>query len=792
METNMSHLFLGYGSSPEVSREALYTAGREIAATGAIDVLSWEDLNPSGRVVLDRITSAIDGAVACAFDISTNNENVLFELGFAIARAKPILLLLDETDRDAARRWKQFQLLSAVGYDRWSNAEDIKAIFFRVRPDHATRTLYHDLIEPELAPAIPGSVFYLPSFNRTEPARQIARTLDHLIRRGVRLFTADPTESSVSPLQWYATKVYETTGSLFHFDAPRRELAALHNPRSALVAGLAHGLNRPILMLAEEDYAAPFDYQDLLRVYRSGSQCRTILGQWLETLDLRPRSDVRASRVRLSTELRTLRFGEHVAENEVDVLSDYFLQTAAFDDVISERNALFIGRKGTGKTANMYQAAARLAEDARNLVVVIKPASYEFSSLLSVLPSLSPSLQQYSLEALWKFLLQSEIANAVLRVIESRVPGIPFTEDEKKLIDFVEANQFGLRDDFGVRFERTVSALADLRLSADTSEASGRDHLNEAFYSHAITQLRALLGPILRGRRRVAVLIDNLDKGWERSADLPVLARLLLGLLSAIGRVRTDFEKEDYWRARISLTVATFLRSDIYAYVRSVAREPDKLPVSLINWEDKEVLIRVLEERFLAARPEGTSAAELWERFFCETVLGISTREYLLSHSLPRPRDLIYLCNAAIVAAVNRGHEQVEEEDILAGERAYSQFAFESLLVENGITISQFQKILYEFLGEAEVLAESQVRTLIRRVEVDETLVERVVSRLKAVAFLGVETAAERFEFPEQSQEVDRAQVLARKLSEARGTEARLAVHPAYRAYLEMGASYKS
>lgn len=434
----------------------------------------------------------------------------------------------------------------------------------------------------------------------------------------------------------------------------------------------------------------------------------------------------------------------------------------------------------------MYQAAARLAEDARNLVVVIKPASYEFSSLLSVLPSFSPSLQQYSIEALWKFLLQSEIANAVLRGIESRLPGIPFTDEEKRLIDFVEANRFGLRDDFGVRFERTVSSLADLALSADTSEAAGRDHLNEAFHSHAITQLRALLGPILKGRRRVAVLIDNLDKGWERSADLPTLARLLLGLLSAIGRVRTDFEKEDYWRARISLTVATFLRSDIYAYVRSVAREPDKLPVSLINWEDPGVLIRVLEERFLAARPEGTDPGELWQRFFCNTVLGTPTRDYLLSRSLPRPRDLIYLCNAAIVAAVNRGHDRVEEEDLLAAERAYSQFAFESLLVENGITITQFQTILYEFLGEPEILTEPDVRTLILRAGIASNLVDSVFSRLKAIAFLGVETATGRFEFPEQNQEADRAQVLARKLSDARGAVPRLTIHPAYRAYLEI------
>jgi hypothetical protein len=75
--------------------------------------------------------------------------------------------------------------------------------------------------------------------------------------------------------------------------------------------------------------------------------------------------------VRLSAELRTLRFGEHVAENEIDTLSEYFIDTSALDDVLAVRNSLFVGRKGTGKTANMLQAAARLAEDVRNLVVVI-------------------------------------------------------------------------------------------------------------------------------------------------------------------------------------------------------------------------------------------------------------------------------------------------------------------------------------------------------------------------------------------------------------------------------------
>jgi hypothetical protein len=778
-------LFLGYASKPELSRETLYQGGCEIASTGEVEVQSWEDLRIAGRVIVRQILAAIDEAAVSAFDVSTLNENVLFELGYAVARGKRIWLLLDKTDADARKRWKQFQLLSGVGYAGWANVEDIKVAFLRDRPDRTDATLYNDLIEPELEAAIAGSILYVPTYHTTEPSRQVSRRLEQERHRGIRLLVGDPTESANS-MQWYAAKAYQTECTIVHFEAPRRELATLHNPRSAFVAGLARGFDRALLMLSEEDYSPPLDYEDLLKVYTSTREAALLVDGWLRELNLQPRSKARAQRVKLATELRTLRFGEHVAENEVATLSDYFVETAAFDDVISTRDALFIGRKGSGKTANMFEAAARLSEDVRNLVVIIKPASYEFTSLLTLLSSLPISLQQYSIEALWKFLLHSEIANRVVEMVENRAAGIPYTEDEKRLLDFVDSTEFGPRNDFATRFERNITALTNLGLSSKTTESEGRDLLNEALHTQAIARLRSLLGPVLKSRQRVAVLVDNLDKGWDRSADLPLLAQLLLGLLAAVGRVRVDFSKEDYWRERISLTIATFLRSDIFSFIQSVAREPDKLPVSVVEWKDHEVLLRVIEERFLAARPPDTDPSELWNKFFCDNVMGIPTRLYLAKNSLPRPRDLIYFCNSAAVAAVNRGHQRIEEEDVLSGQRTYSQFAFEALLVENGITISQLNDVLLEFLGETSVLEGSRVQELVARAGVADAMIDTIIDRLLAMSFLGVEIAPDRFDFPEHRTNLRRAAVLARKLTETGATPSRLAIHPAFRPYLEV------
>lgn len=97
----MPSLFLGYASKPELTRETLYHAGREIEGTAWVEVVAWEDLRIAGRIIVRQILDAIDGAAACGFDVSTSNQNVLFELGYAIACAKPIWLLLDQSDTEA-------------------------------------------------------------------------------------------------------------------------------------------------------------------------------------------------------------------------------------------------------------------------------------------------------------------------------------------------------------------------------------------------------------------------------------------------------------------------------------------------------------------------------------------------------------------------------------------------------------------------------------------------------------------------------------------------------------------
>lgn len=257
---------------------------------------------------------------------------------------------------------------------------------------------------------------------------------------------------------------------------------------------------------------------------------------------------------------------------------------------------------------------------------------------------------------------------------------------------------------------------------------------------------------------------------------------MILGLLGAIGKVEREFRKEDAWRDRIQLTLGVFLRADIFDLVRQAAREPDKITTLEVQWEDPELLARIVEDRYVFLRKGQGVPGELWTTFFCAQVHGRDTRDHLLWRSLPRPRDIVYLSNACVLTASNRRHNRIEEEDVITAEQDYSRFALDALLVE-GSTSEELDSVLLEFAGCASVLDMSEALDLITAATT-KTPADDVLSRLLRANFLGLETSEDVFDYPADEQAEQRARVLARKLSTARTRQPRLTVHPAFRPYL--------
>jgi hypothetical protein len=679
------------------------------------------------------------------------------------------------------------RILTTVGYAPCCNSIDIVNAFYKEQPYRdLSNTIFKQVIKPSLSPQANSTLFYLKSRHDTEPSVRLSKRIQ---KTPIPLRVNDPRESAVEPLSSYGVQVYAAEGVICHFTSPEREGARLHNARYALVAGMAFGMRKSLLMLAEGDFLAPIDYRDLLRQYSTAAAAEKYLEDWLEPVvenwSHHQTSDHNyAATVKLATELKELQFGEHIAENEADrLVHDYFVDTTSYEDALYGRHTIFVGRKGSGKTANFLKLASELEEDDRNLVCIIKPIAYELQGIMQLLRRYKERDEKgYVVESLWKFLLYTEIANTATHAIEGR-KFVPRSKDETALLALLEQHQGMLKEDFSVRLERCVENLISTqqRESQEESIEGFRIAMSETLHSGILRDVRISLGKVLSRKKRIAILIDNLDKAWDKASDINILAEFFLGLLSASGRINDDFKRE-----KLNVSTAIFLRSDIFDKVMLVAREPDKIQYTRLIWDDNELLLRVIEERFLVSHGDNVKPDEMWKRYFSPLVKGIPVKQYILSHILPRPRDLLFFVKAAVTTAINRRHTMVQEGDILDAQKQYSQHTLESILVENGVTVSTLENIIYEFVGSNPWLTSQEVSQCLSRAAVPAEVVPKVINHLCALSFLGVEVNEGDFRFADYAQEYRKNEALAKRLTMKRGGKTRYMVHPAFRAYLEI------
>jgi len=554
---------------------------------------------------------------------------------------------------------------------------------------------------------------------------------------------------------------------------------------------MAFGAGKPLLMLAESPYHPPLDYRDILYVHDTASACVRRVEAWLTKVECTYSADhqtrlERSRELEHEVALKRITFGEDIAENEQQTLADYFVITSAYEEILrNPQSMIYVGRKGTGKTANLF----RLTDDLRrnnpnNHVCTIKPASYELEGVLGLLRSSADKAQQgYLIESLWKFLVYTELALSVYDHLQSKPVHYVRTSDENELILYVDEHAEFTKTEFAVRLERAVRDLC--RVEATTSIEQQRARVSEILHSTLLVRLREILGRVLEKKPLVCILVDNLDKAWMRGGELGLLSDFLFGLLSVARVISDEYRKRGVTWRPVNLSLIVFLRSDIFSHIMREARERDKLAFKRLDWNDPVLLQRVIEQRLLRSVDRPMNPAHVWEEFFVPSIKGSATKDYLVSRVIPRPRDIIYLCKAALARALNRGHVLIQESDVLAAEMEYSQYAFNSLEAETSTQLPGIENLLYEFVGANETVTRKQIQGFMGKAGIDENAIDRILELLCETTFLGLEIEPDRFEYLYDENRGKVVQALAKRMAEASGQE-RFAVNAPFHAYLEI------
>lgn len=779
---NQDGIFFAYGGNPPLRAETLREAIATLSDRG-INATGWESLPIEGQLLITTICDAIQGSTAVMADVSTMNSNVLFEAGYALSSNKVLWLLLDETDTDATRKWNDLSLLSTFGRLGYQgNSEKIVSRISSERPDLSEAKLFDPLLAGAKARE-PNAIFAPALPIKTTASTALSKMLE---RNSAITVLGSSDDLGLAPLQFYVREIYRSSAAIFHLLPPTRIRSEEHNARASFLAGLAYGLELPLLLVAENGFLAPLDYKDLLFTYSTSAALQDHVQSWLSNLPKPSGSNKRLGRLALDIELPISSFGQYVAEYELENLNDYFIETSEFRAILEGRAKIFIGRKGTGKSATMSQACAELAKDRRNLVVPIKPSSYELNGLIELLQGLDASTtSDYLLTNLWTFLIYTEIAIHAIKAGESKPAGI----SEGTPLRALELELENLHVDAGSsltdRMEKIVEELLETNINNKNKERNDpKSIIADGLRVHALKNLKSKLRSSLQEFDRVAVLIDNLDKAWENETDYKLMSKFLLTLITTSGKIEKELHNEGRGES-INLTLSAFLRTDIFDVMSSHAREPDKIGQLSVHWDDQELLARVLEERYGAKSLRTkykAGSSHLWSDAFTPEVNGTPTRDYLLWRTLPRPRDLIYLANSALTTAINRKHHVIQPADVIFAESEYSKFAIEALLVESEAESFDLEEILYEFAGFDSTLNENELAEALS--EVNDS--EKVKFWLIKTSFLGIEIADGDFIHVEGDASARRKLRLAERLSNRLGRETRYRIHPAFRKYLDV------
>jgi len=103
--------FFAYPANPPALAETIRTASARIS-TPTLTITPWEKARVGCVAIIDEICRLIIDSDLFLADVTGINANVMFELGYAVARNKHVWLVLDATRESSRRDYEQLRVLT--------------------------------------------------------------------------------------------------------------------------------------------------------------------------------------------------------------------------------------------------------------------------------------------------------------------------------------------------------------------------------------------------------------------------------------------------------------------------------------------------------------------------------------------------------------------------------------------------------------------------------------------------------------------------------------------------------
>lgn len=682
-QTEIDKLFFAYqctkegycDSNVEAIRRALndYNSHQK-----SINAITWEDLKKSGSFINTEILKNIEESAYFACDLTALNHNVLFELGYAMAKNKNIFIFLNEDIEGAKEKYQDF-ILKNIKYTSFKSSKEILAA---LQNKEYSQEHLKDATTPEIL-LEENDIFYLENEYKSQTALDLNEFINSIDKAKVKI--NDPLEVDYKTLSYYFSNLQNAKCILFHM-LPNNYYnnPFLENGKYSFLAGVACGLDKKVLLIAPAKFKSPLDYADILIDYVSSDDCISKVHNWLTNNLLKTENHEIPSVVTKpeTSDINILKIAlECTAENEKEDLYNYFISTNAYEKAQNIKSKLLlIGRKGAGKTAIYFKLLEDLSDDNLNYNINLKPDSLELLENIDMSQLYkSGSSQKTFFYTVWKTVIYSKLIQLLKqKVLLKQEQNSILTDVETEIIDFCIKNASLIKQNFfGIIKELSEKAV---------SEKIDSPQILEGLYNKYLSPLTNLIKRYFENKKyiKLNVLSDNLDKSWNPQSDLNLQSNMILTLLEVDSQIKNDLSNEK--KDNISVFNYIFLREDIYNYISNKANEPDKLKTISykINWEDYPLKLKELVElklNHILNRSTTGSMQDIWDELFnipCKTSVFDTIKDVIVL----RPRDILFFIQSLFESAANYNHAKVEKSDFEYAVNQYTEFLNGNLIAE--------------------------------------------------------------------------------------------------------------
>jgi len=386
----------------------------------------------------------------------------------------------------------------------------------------------------------------------------------------------------------------------------------------------------------------------------------------------------------------TLNFGAPAAERDIATgLKDYFVESEAFKRVASGNKTIILGNRGSGKSA-IFKILAEKERAKKSIVLELSPDDYSYEMLNKIMlpENRGAWAKQGAYTAAWKYLIYVLIMKKLVGDKFKFKGGV-----EAKIYNYLRDNHAGTQDN---PISTLISYLKRLEgIKVGTYEAAIKT--KELTKLYKLEEIQNHIPSIIElcSRRKVFVLVDELDRGWDASEDAKAFVAGLFHAAISLNQHTAN------------LRVLVSLRRELYDSIPTLYEDVQKVRdiLETISW-DEPSLLELVGKRIRYSVPalkEEKDFITCWNHIFSETLDYRQSKSYnyFMDRTLYRPREIIQFCTDALSVARKENTWPINYTIISKAEIVYSEDRTKDIVAEYRFQYPGLSSVLEAFRGRS-------------------------------------------------------------------------------------------